>query len=85
MSSPHPPALRRHALQLIAQGRSVKDVAQYLQIPEQTVYRWHRNRIAQSQLRQAHARIEELQDEITACRKVIDLMKEAMPPKDDTK
>ncbi|MEW2492797.1 helix-turn-helix domain-containing protein [Streptomyces nodosus] len=85
MSSPHPAAVRHHALKLMAQGRSVKDVAQDLGLPEQTVYRWHRTSISQSRLRQAHARIEKLEGEITVCRQVINLMREVVPPKGDTK
>jgi hypothetical protein len=68
-------------LDLISEGRSVKDVALHLGIPEQTVYRWHRTCISQSKLKQAHARIEELEGEIAAYRKVIDFLREVVPPK----
>lgn len=41
--------------------------------------------MSQSKLKQAQARIEKLESEIAACRRVIDLMSEVVPPKDDTK
>lgn len=84
MSSPRTAALRSHALTLMSQGRSVQEVAAHLGLAEQTVHRWHRG-IAQSTLAQAQARIEKLEGEIAACRQVIDLMKEAVPPKDATR
>ncbi|WP_425579171.1 helix-turn-helix domain-containing protein, partial [Streptomyces lannensis] len=34
--------MRDQALQLLFQGRSVRDVAVQLGLPQQTVYRWHR-------------------------------------------
>ena len=82
MSSPRTAALRSHALTLMSQGRSVQEVAAHLGLAEQTVHRWHRG-VAQSTL--AQARIEKLEGEIAACRQVIDLMKEAVPPKDATR
>lgn len=85
MSSPHPRTLRNHALQLLFEGRSVKEVALELKVPQQTLYRWHRTRISQSELMQAHAHIEKLQDELAACRHLIDTMKDVVPPKGDTR
>ncbi|MFE6555837.1 helix-turn-helix domain-containing protein [Streptomyces sp. NPDC057746] len=85
MSSSHPPSVRNQALQLLFQGRSVRDVAVQLGLPQQTVYRWHRTCISQSELMQARARIEMLEGEVAACRHLIDLMKEVVPPKDATR
>ncbi|MER6357428.1 transposase [Streptomyces sp. NPDC001634] len=85
MGSHHPPALRSQALELISGGHSVRDVARRLGLPQQTVYRWSRTGASQSELMQAHARIEKLENEIATCRRVIDFMKEVMPPKGDTR
>jgi len=85
VSSPHPAALRSQALELISEGHSIRDVARKLGLPQQTVYRWNRTGLSQSKLMQAQARIETLEGEIAACRRLIDFMKEVMPPKGDTK
>ncbi|PZG97497.1 hypothetical protein C1I97_25300 [Streptomyces sp. NTH33] len=85
MSSPHPAALRTRALELVSEGHSAKEVARQLGIPPQTVYRWQRSRASQSNLTQARTRIEELEGEVLLCRRVIDVMRQVMPPKDVTK
>jgi hypothetical protein len=85
VSGSHPSNVRDQALQLLFQGRSVRDVAVQLGLPQQTVYRWHRTCISQSELMQARARIEVLEGEVAACRHLIDLMKEVVPPKDGTR
>ncbi|MFD8724513.1 transposase [Streptomyces sp. NPDC059629] len=84
MNSPYPPALRNQALELISEGYSVRDVAREIGLPRQTVYRWNRTVLSQSKLMQAKARIEALEGEVAMFRRMIEFMKEAMPPKGGT-
>ncbi|MEU8591980.1 helix-turn-helix domain-containing protein [Streptomyces sp. NPDC048664] len=77
--------MRREALELICAGRSVADVATTLGLSRQTVSRWQRGCAAQSELSRARARIEQLQNEVAACRRAIELLRDVVPPKGGTR
>jgi transposase-like protein len=85
VSSPHPQGLRSRAEQLLLAGHPVKEVARQLGVSVQTVYRWRRLRASGSDLAQARARIDELEQEVLLCREVIATIRQLMPPKDDTR
>ncbi len=85
MSSSHPAALRARAAQLVSEGRPAKEVARELGVSPQTVYRWRRLRASGSDLAQARARIDELEQEVLLCRELVATMRQMMPPKDVTR
>ena len=72
----YPPELRRRALELIASGRKVVDVARDLGISDQTLYTWRRqeridrgetpglNSVEQAELTASRRRIRELEVEV---------------------
>ena len=41
----YPPEFRRRALDLIAQGRPVAEVARLLEVSDQTIYTWRRQEL----------------------------------------
>ncbi|MFD7875266.1 helix-turn-helix domain-containing protein [Streptomyces sp. NPDC059766] len=93
MPRQHPSSLHNRALDLLAEGRSVKDVAAELHLSRPTVYRWRQSladltghqlvgRQALSvELSAARARIAELERELRAHRRLTELLNDVVPPK----
>jgi transposase len=89
----YPPEFRRRVLDLVEADRSVADVARDLGISDQSVYAWRRqDRIdrglvpgltssEKSELAAAKRRIAELETELHAVRRAIELVREVVPPK----
>jgi transposase-like protein len=90
----YPPEFRRRALDLVAAGREVAEVAADLQISEQTIYSWRRqDRIdrglepglttaEKAELAAARKRIHELEAELAVHRRATQLLKEREDPRD---
>jgi transposase len=91
--SGYPPEFRRKVLDLIDAGRKVTDVARDLGISEQSIYTWRRqDRIdrglergltsaEKAELAMAKRRIVELETELAATRRAVELVREVVPPK----
>jgi transposase len=89
----YPPEFRRRALDLIASGRKVADVARDLGISDQTLYTWRRQEridrgeapglssVEQAELTAARRRIRELESEVAIHRRAAELLKERTDPK----
>ena len=89
----YPPEFRRRALDLVAQGRSVAEVARLLEVSDQTIYTWRRQELIdrgevpglstteQAELRAARQRIRELEAELAVHRRAAELLKEEVRPK----
>ena len=56
MPKPYPPQFRRKALDLVASGRTVRDVAAVLQITESCLYRWKQQDLVDRGIKPASAR-----------------------------
>ncbi|WP_346137343.1 transposase [Lentzea roselyniae] len=90
----YPPEFRRKVLDLIEAGRKVADVARDLEISDQTIYTWRRQgRIdrglepgltsgEKAELTAAKRRITELETELRATRRAIELVREVVPQKE---
>jgi transposase len=84
----YPPEFRRKVLDLLEEGRSVAQVAHDLDISEQSIYTWRRqDRINKglvpgltskeiSELTAANKRIAELETELKAPRRAVELLRE---------
>lgn len=93
----YPPEFRRKVLDLLEAGRSVTDVARGLGVSDQSIYTWRRqDRIdrglepgltssEKAELTAAKCRIAELETELAATRRAIELAREVVPPKDASK
>jgi transposase-like protein len=96
----YPPEFRRKVLDLIASGRRVTDVARDLEISDQSIYTWMRqDRIdrgfpllepgltssEKAELTAANRQIAELETELAATRRAIELVRQVVPPKDASK
>lgn len=89
----YPPEFRRRALDLIAAGRKVVDVARDLGISDQTLYTWRRQEridrgetpglssVEKTELAAARRRIRELETEVAIHRRAAELLKERTDPK----
>jgi transposase len=89
----YPPEFRRRVLDLVEAGRPIAEVAQALGISGQSIYTWRRqDRIDRglSKTRQATStgmcsaakrRIAELETELRATRRAMELVREVVPPK----
>ena len=89
----YPPEFRRKVLDLLEEGRSVAQVAHDLDISEQSIYTWRRqDRIdkglvpgltskEKSELSVANKRIAELETELKAARRAVELLREEASPK----
>ena len=89
----YPPEFRRKVLDLVDAGRKVADVARDLGISDQSIYTWRRqDRIdrglepgltsgEKSELAAAKRRIAELETELAASRRAVELVREVVPPK----
>lgn len=89
----YPPEFRRKVLDLLEEGRTVAQVAYDLDISEQSIYTWRRqDRIdkglvpgltgkEKSELTAANKRIAELETELKAARRAVELLREEASPK----
>jgi transposase-like protein len=89
----YPPEFRRKVLDLLEEGRTVAQVAHDLDISEQSIYTWRRqDRIdkglvpgltskEKSELTAANKRIAELETELKAARRAVELLGEEASPK----
>ncbi len=93
----YPAEFRRKVLDLVEAGRSVADVARDLEISDQSIYTWRRqDRIdgglqpgltsgEKAELATAKRRIAELETELRAMRRAMELVREVVPPKGGSK
>jgi transposase-like protein len=93
----YPPEFRRKVLDLIEAGRPVAEVAAALGISDQSIYTWRRqDRInrgleagltsaEKGELAAARRRITELETELHATRRAMELVREVVPPKGGSK
>ena len=89
----YPPEFRRKVLDLVEAGRPIAEVAKALGISDQSIYTWRRqDRIdrslepgvtssEQAELAAAKRRIVELETELQAMRRAVELVREVVPPK----
>jgi transposase len=89
----YPPEFRRKVLDLVEAERPIAEIAQALGISEQSVYTWRRqDRIdrglepgltstEKAELVAAKRRIAELETELQAMRRAMELVREVVPPK----
>jgi transposase-like protein len=89
----YPPEFRRKVLDLVEAGRPIAEVAQALGISGQSIYTWRRqDRIdrglepgltssEKAELAAAKRRIAELETELQAMRRAMELVREVVPPK----
>lgn len=88
----YPPELRRQALQILADGEPVKNVAAALGLPGQTLYQWRRRHLPHlgrsgrapatgPDLAAARRRITQLETELAALRRVTELLRDVVSPK----
>ena len=97
MPKSYPPEFRRKVLDLLAAGRTVRQVAHDLQISDQAIYNWRwQDRIDRGldpgvtsvdhvDLVTARRRIVELETELAVMQRAAELLKEAVPPKDGSR
>jgi transposase len=93
----YPPEFRRKVLDLVEAGRPIAEIAQALGISDQSIYTWRRqDRIdrgllpglssaERAELAVAKRRITELETELRATRRAMELVREVVPPKDATR
>lgn len=89
----YPAEFRRKVLDLIETGRTIADVAQDLEISEQSIYTWRRqdrvdrglvpglNSVEKAELSAANKRITDLEAELAVSRRAVELLKEEVRPK----
>ncbi|MGJ6969604.1 transposase [Streptosporangium sp. G11] len=97
MSKRYPPEFRRKVLDLLKAGRTVRQVAFDLQISDQTIYNWREQELIDTgqkpgitssdhtELVAARRRIAELETELAVTRRAAELLREAVPPKGDSR
>jgi len=93
----YPTEFRRKVLDLLDEGRSVAQVAHDLDISQESIYTWRRqDRIdrglmpglssgEKAELSAARKQIADLEAELKAARRAIELLKESADPKDGTR
>ena len=93
----YPAEFRRRALDLVAAGKPVREVAQLLEVSDQSIYSWRRQEqidqgelaglssAEREELREARARIRELETELAVHRRAAELLKESVRPKGGSK
>jgi transposase len=89
----YPPEFRRKVLDLVEAGRPIAEIAQALGISDQSIYTWRRQdridrglepgltSVEQGELAAAKRRIAELETELHAMRRAMELVREVVPPK----
>jgi transposase len=89
----YPSEFRRRVLDLVEAGRPIAEIAQALGISDQSIYTWRRqDRIdrglepgltstEKAELVAAKRRIAELETELQAMRRAMELVREVVPPK----
>jgi transposase len=95
--SGYPPEFRRRALDLVAAGRPVVEVARLLEVSVHSIYAWRRQEqidrgelpgvtsVEREELRAARARIRQLETELAVHRRAAELLKEEVRPKGGSK
>jgi transposase len=93
----YPAEFRRRALDLVAAGKPVAEVARLLEVSEQSIYTWRRQEgidrgelsglssAEREELRAARRRIKELETEVEVHRRASELLKESVRPKGGSK
>src|SRR3954452_2173185 len=93
----YPPEFRRRALDLVAAGKTVAEVARLLEVSDQSVYTWRRRELVdlgelpglsseeREELRVARRGIRELETELAVHRRAAELLKEEVRPKGGSK
>jgi transposase len=88
---------RRRALDLVAAGKTVAEVARLLEVSDQSIYTWRRQELIdrgelpglsseeREELRAARLRIRELETELAVHRRAAELLKESVRPKGDSR
>lgn len=94
MPKPYPPQFRRAALDLLASGRAVRDVAASLGIAESCLHQWKQRDLVdrglkpgtsqedEATLAAAKARIRDLEEEVKILRKAAAAVEAVVPPED---
>jgi len=89
----YPPEFRRRALDLVAAGKTVAEVARLLEVSDQSIYSWRRQELIdrgelpglsseeREELRAARRRIRELEIELAVHRRAAELLKESVRPR----
>ena len=89
----YPAEFRRRALDLVAAGKSVGEVARLLEVSGQSIYTWRRKEqidngelpglssVEREELRVARLRIRALETELAVHRRAAKLLKESVRPK----
>ena len=89
----YPAEFRRRALDLVAAGKTVAEVARLLEVSDQSIYTWRRQDLVdrgelaglssaeREELRAARLRIRELEMELAVHRRAAELLKESVRPK----
>ncbi len=93
----YPAEFRRRVLKLLEAGRKVRDLAEELDISEQTIYAWRKQAqidegkaaglttTEKAELESARRQIRELTVELAIHRRATELLKEGALPKPDTR
>ena len=89
----YPAEFRRRALDLVAAGKPVREVARLLEVSDQSIYSWRRQELIdrgelpglsseeREELRVARRRVRELEIELAVHRRAVELLKEEVRPK----
>ena len=89
----YPAEFRRRALDLVAAGKTVTEVARLLEVSSQSIYTWRRQELIdrgelpglnseeREELREARQRIRGLETELAIHRRAAELLKESVCPK----
>jgi transposase-like protein len=89
----YPAEFRRRALDLVAAGKTVAEVARLLEVSDQSIYTWRRQEqidrgelpglssAEREELRAARLRIRALETELAVHRRATELLKESVRPK----
>lgn len=89
----YPAEFRRRALDLVAAGKPVREVALLLEVSDQSIYSWRRRQLIdqgelpgltsqeREELREARRRIRELETELEVHQRATELLKESVRPK----
>jgi transposase len=92
-----PAGFGRRALDLVAAGKAVTEVAWLLGVSDQSIDRWRRRELivrgelpglssaGREELRAARLRIRELETELVVHRRAAELLKESVRPKGDSR